>query len=177
MQRWECPRCPSGKTIVYVKVGFGTRDIGAEQFIHNHIQRHREISRQTTLLGNDVTDSEEVRMSMKISKEILTGMGNFLKPTQMGYSTTDIGKRERFTVTGDVVQNGNLYSVAVKHSKGEGSYALNRTSLKVLGLALGDDTTTWAGSSFESMIVPQRNPQTNQQVLSWTIIAETVKKK
>ena len=147
-----------------------------EQFIRLHINRHRGISRQTDLLGKDVDDSTEVKTSMKIAKEILESAGNFIKPSAQE-PPLKLGSIHPFTITADVQNNGNLYSVPVRWSKGEGSYSLNKTALKTMAKVLGDETKDWIGSSYDSMVVPQRNPQTEAQVLSFTILSDSIKPK
>jgi hypothetical protein len=65
--RWECPRCGVG---YYWRVGFtSSRDM--EEDIHRHLEKHRGISRQTTLLGSNVSDSMEVRTSRYQPKEVI----------------------------------------------------------------------------------------------------------
>ena len=169
-----CPRCKNPKPY-YFNIGF-TNDGGMEKFISNHIQRHRNHSTQKDLYMNDVDISTEVKTSMKIEKEILESVGSFIKPGNF-QPPLPLGATVTFNIVGDVTKNGALYSVPVKHKSGEGNYSLNRTSLKALATALTDDTANWIGCSFNSMVVPQRNPQTNQQVMSFTILTESIKKK
>lgn len=64
----------------------------------------------------------------------------------------------------------------VKYDKGEGQFPLNKTHLSYLVKALGSNSDTWAGATYEASIIPQNNPQTSKQVLSWTIITETITK-
>ena len=169
---FDCPRCHQP---FHFQIGF-FRDIKYEKFIHEHINRHRRISAQTTLIGTMVDDRTEVRTSMKIAKEILESAGNFIKPA-LQVPPLQLGSIHDFTIVGDVQVNGNLYSVPVKWAKGEGSYSINKTSLKVLAKALGDETTGWLGATYKSMVVPQRNPQSGQQVLSFTVLGDSIAKR
>ena len=170
---FECPRC--GKTF-HFKIGF-FRDIQYEQFIHNHIERHRKKSRQVTLSLTDVTDDVEVKTAMKIPKEVLESTGTFLKPANLGLS---FGRQITCTITADVVKNNNLYSAPVKYTdgqggNGEGNYSLNKTALRAIGKVLGDETEVWIGATFNSIVASTRNPTTNSMVLAFSIDPTSIK--
>ena len=64
-KRWDCPRCG---TAFYWRIGFNTNQ-NMEDDIHYHLEKHRGISRQTTLLGKDVSDSTEIRLSRRQPKQ------------------------------------------------------------------------------------------------------------
>ena len=113
---------------------------------------------------------------MKIAKEILESAGNFIKPSAQE-PPLKLGSVHAFSIAEDVQQNGNLYSVPVTWAKGSGSYSLNKTALKTIAKVLGDETKEWIGGTFDSMVVPQRNPQTGAQVLSFTVLADSIKSK
>jgi hypothetical protein len=67
VHRWTCLRCGIA---YYWYIGFNTnRDM--EEDIHRHLEKHREVSRQTTLLGKNVDDYMEVRTSRRIQKEAI----------------------------------------------------------------------------------------------------------
>ena len=123
-----------------------------------------------------VDDYTEVKTSMKIAKEILESAGNFIKPSAQE-PPLKLGSVHAFSIAEDVQQNGNLYSVPVTWAKGSGSYSLNKTALKTIAKVLGDETKEWIGGTFDSMVVPQRNPQTGAQVLSFTVLADSIKSK
>lgn len=70
-----------------------------------------------------------------------------------------------------------IYSLPVTSEKtGDGEFPLNKTNMSYLVAALGDNSDKWTGASFDATALPQRNPQTKAQILSWSIIKESIKK-
>jgi hypothetical protein len=148
-------------------------------------QSHFEISPQTRLINEYTIERVlEVKMSkMKIPQEILSGpvnSGSFIKATNI--EGIKHGDTVEFVITGDVkVSAGEtkLYSCTVegqfKQRKLEGQYSLNRTALRILGSKLGDETKDWIGARFTAMALPTRNPQTNAQTSTLSILAESVR--
>jgi hypothetical protein len=39
---------------------------------------------------------------------------------------------------------------------------------------LGDDSDMWPKAEFDAFVVPQNNPQSKQQVLSWAVVKDTI---
>jgi hypothetical protein len=131
-----------------------------------------------------ITPNKEVKNNnMRIPQEILEGptnAGSFIKATNI--AGLKHGDTVDFTITGDVkVSTGEnkLYSCTVeghfKQAKLEGQYSLNRTALRILGNALGPETDNWIGARFTAMALPTRNPQTNAQTSTLSILADSVK--
>ena len=128
-------------------------------------------------------DTMEVNDRMKIPAEILNGpvggQGQFIKATNI--DGLRHGDTVDFTITSDVKVSGEakLYSCGVqgtfKQRKLEGQYSLNRTALRILGSKLGDETSDWVGARFTAMALPTRNPQTNAQTSTLSILADSVK--
>ena len=115
--------------------------------------------------------------------------GKFLKPASMGYLPRDIGRRLLFTITapheesqqgeGDNARTLRSLPVSAKDAQTgtatDGLFPLNKTNMGYLVQKLGDNSDTWKGHTFEAVIVNQNNPTTSQQVLSWSLISETIK--
>lgn len=118
----------------------------------------------------------------EIPEEALAKGGKFLKPASMGFTPKDIGKRVKFTITAPHSENKQgtniLRSIPVSYKEGtntvEGQFPLNKTALAYLVKALGSNSDKWVKASFEAVVLTQNNPQTSQQVLSWTIVEETI---
>ena len=153
--------------------------IGKQVTAHNlHCAQPLSTDTQSTLI-----DTMEVNDRMKIPAEILNGpvgTGQFIKATNI--PGLKHGDTVEFEITSDVkVSSGEnkLYSCGVqgsfKKEKLEGQYSLNRTALRTLAAKLGDDTSDWVGASFTSMALPTRNPQTNAQTSTLSILADSVK--
>lgn|SRR6266566_1266928 len=135
----------------------------------------------------------EVIMNLKIPQSVTSGGAtksglSFIKATQI--EGLKHGQTIDFGITGDVEVSGGqprpdgtptnqLYSVPVKGRYGKtdllGQYSLNKTALKILVDRLGDETEEWVGATFTSMALPTRNPQTNAQTTTLSILAESVK--
>jgi hypothetical protein len=148
----------------------------------------RQDPAQKTLLRQHyhmtITPNKEVnKQQMKIPAEILSGPinnGAFIKATNI--AGLKHGDTVNFTITGDVkVSTGEtkLYSCAVegsfKGAKLEGQYSLNRTALRILGSVMGPETDDWIGARFTAMALPTRNPQTQAQTSTLSILADSVK--
>ena len=117
----------------------------------------------------------------QIPSEALATGGKFLKPSGMGLK---VGDRITFTITGphEESQQGEgdkartLRSLPVKYKGGEGQFPLNKTNMTYLVRAAGDNSDKWTNVTFSAIVLPQNNPNTSAQVLSWTIDAESIKK-
>ena len=100
-----------------------------------------------------------------------------MKPTTLGMK---IGDRITFTITKSHTQgsyNGkSVFSLPVKSEKtGAGEFPLNKTNMGYLVNKLGGNSDTWVSHTFDGVCIPQKNPQTSQPVLSWTIDTESIK--
>ena len=157
----------------------------------------QDTERQTVFTVKYNTDSPfpiiEVIMNLKIPQSVTSGGAtksglSFIKATQI--EGLKHGQTIDFGITGDVEVSGGqprpdgtptnqLYSVPVKgrYAKTDliGQYSLNKTALKILVDRLGDETEEWIGATFTSMALPTRNPQTNAQTTTLSILAESVK--
>jgi hypothetical protein len=109
--------------------------------------------------------------------EIPLGAGNTLKPSTMNLR---IGDRASFEITGThtvtVLKGAELISIPVRTVGGswKGSFPLNLTNRRILAEKLGKNSDTYIGAQFDAIVVPQRNPNTNEQVLSWNIDRESI---
>jgi len=97
-----------------------------------------------------------------------------LKPSKI---QAEAGNRYTFTITGPhttkEVDGRLIYSVPVRTSLPaypEGIFPLNKTSLRTLVQQLGDNSDEWVGASIEALVVPSRNPRTNEPTLSFSIV-------
>ena len=125
----------------------------------------------------------------QIPQEALAKGGKFLKPSSMGYLPRDIGRRLSFKITGGHEESTQgegdkartLRSLpvsatdALTKSTQEGLFPLNKTNMGYFVQALGDNSDKWIGHTFEAVIINQNNPTTSAQVLSWSVISETIK--
>lgn len=76
----------------------------------------------------------------------------------------------------NTVENKPVFSIPVTSKEtGEGQHPLNKTNMGYLATVLGDNSDSWANHGFDSVVVPQKNPNTNQQVLSWSIDKDSIK--
>jgi hypothetical protein len=103
-------------------------------------------------------------------------VSNILKPDKIG---AKLGDRLSFVITAPHKANaggtsGTLYSVPVKTAKGAGDFPLNKTHMSMFIPALGKDSDDWIGGKFEAFVVPQNNPQSKAQVLSWAVVKESI---
>jgi hypothetical protein len=95
-----------------------------------------------------------------------------------------VGDRINFTITAPheesegtgATAGKTLRSLPVKYKGGEGSFPLNKTNMTYLVRVLGDNSDKWVNATFTAMVLPQNNPSTSGQVLSWTIDADSIKK-
>src|SRR6266566_3710976 len=168
-----------------------------DQYRARHDPSHTQfqISPQTSLINEHTIERVlEVKLTkMKIPQSVTSGGAtksglSFIKATQI--EGLKHGQTIDFGITGDVEVSGGqprpdgtptnqLYSVPVKGRYGKtdllGQYSLNKTALKILVDRLGDETEEWVGATFTSMALPTRNPQTNAQTTTLSILAESVK--
>jgi len=100
-----------------------------------------------------------------------------LKPTKLNATA---GDKYTFTITGPhqtrEVDGRLIYSVPVRTSLPtypEGIFPLNKTSLRTLVQQLGDNSDEWLNAQIEALVVPSRNPRTNEPTLSFSIVKVT----
>lgn len=112
----------------------------------------------------------------KIPKEALAGVSNILKPAKLGLK---VGDRETFKVAKPhTTGTGGLYSLPVSYGRGiEGNFPLNKTHTTMFVEVLGENSDDWVGASFEAFVIPQNNPQSKAQVLSWSVVRDSIKGK
>lgn len=122
----------------------------------------------------------------EIPQEALATGSKFLKPATMNLK---VGARVHFTISAPHVESAGtgqqsgktLRSLPVSYQEGkdrrEGSFPLNKTNMSYIAKALGNNSDTWVGASFDAIVLPQNNPNTSQQVLSWTIEIDSIKAK
>ena len=108
------------------------------------------------------------------------GSANILKPAKLGLKVAD---KVQHTFSGPHAFGGkdNLPSVPVSmilpNGKDEkGSYPLYQTHKRMLADKLGKNSDSWKGSKFSAAVIPQNNPQTKGQVLSWAIDPDSITK-
>lgn len=180
---YTCPRCGT------VLMDISEHWIG-KQIKEHQIQCGREQSLNTDTQSRLIDTMEVNETEMKIPAEIFAGPvgnGQFIKATNI--AGLKHGDTVDFTITSDVRVSGEakLYSCGVvgtfKGTKLEGLYSLNRTALRILGSKLGGETEdgkfvesdVWVGARFTAMALPTRNPQTNAQTSTLSILADSVK--
>ena len=145
----------------------------------------RPFLHQTALYSTPLcrTVCKTVHRSVKtiptIPKEAQASGANILKPTNYA-ALQKIGSRVRLRITKphvvNTVENKNVFSVPVKSDiTGEGQLPLNKTNMGYLAQKLGDNSDTWVDHEFEAVVVPQKNPNTGAQVLSWSIDKDSIK--
>lgn len=74
------------------------------------------------------------------------------------------------------IDNRNLYSIRCDNGGGAKWFTLNKTNMKALTDALGDDTTNWVGATFSALVVGVNKPRTNERVMSFRILTASIKR-
>ena len=95
---------------------------------------------------------------------------NVIKPALLNMG---IGDKAKIEVTGVHLDNNGLISLPAKATaKGktiEGHFPLNTGNYRKVAEVLGDNSDDYVGATFEAVCIPRNNPQTQQEVLSWSI--------
>ena len=103
---------------------------------------------------------------------------NVIKPALFDIG---IGKIIQVEITGVHLDNNGLLSVPVKATYKdktiEGHFPLNTGNYRKIESVLGNNSDVYVGATFEAVCIPRNNPQTKAEVLSWSVLEETVKAK
>ena len=109
----------------------------------------------------------------QIPDEALATGSNFLKPANLGLK---MGDRISFTILGAHTEAKGIYNLPVTSERTkEGSFPLNKTNMGYVARKLGKNSDSWKDHKFDAIVVPQKNPQTNTPVLSWSVDEDSVK--
>lgn len=93
----------------------------------------------------------------------------------------DSGDIVAVEMTGVHIDNTGMISIPATVTYNEevinSNFPLNTGNLRKLKAVLGDDSDAYVGATFNAVVIPRNNPQTKQEVLSWTIKEKTIKPK
>lgn len=105
---------------------------------------------------------------------------NIVKPASFK-NEMSIGDKVHVEMTDVHIDNNNLISIPVKATYNdetlESNFPLNTGNLRKLKAVLGDNSDNYVGATFNAVCIPRNNPQTNTEVLSWSIDPKSIKAK